>query len=573
MNIVLSKIIRYCIIFSLLSFIILLFTLDLVIETNGQFVLSGYGILILIYFVTMMILSNKNKTKIKNILTGNIKKEYLDNTKKSTACIICGYKENPQYFVECLESIFVNSSDIDKIILVIDGNDESDDYMIDIFNLIFTENNKYYYLNNTLDESLDETYNSPEQIKKCKDKFKTDAKFICVSQKHKGKRHAMFTGFQIALINNLDLSITVDSDTIFEDNAINLLKATFNDSRIGGATGNLKIFNNTNIISFLSYLRYWSAFNLERAYGSYYGGVLCLSGPISCYRNSILASDNLLNLWLNQMFLGKQCTFGDDRHLTNRILETGYQTAYNPYSIAYTETPETISRFIKQQTRWTKSGYRESLWVLGFLHKHNILMTIDVVYQLFYPLIIFSLIIYTMWKFSVLSIIIYLGLIFTVGFIRSIYAVLVTNNLNYLLFYNYSLLYLTIIIPIKFYALLSLTDTTWGNLGRYKLTNNLVWEWIIIGLWNILLLSGFIVTFNLDKINYDEYIIFSSLLSVYVFGIATVFGLSKYSNNKILESIKIKQFKLEDNRSRIKKIRTDNKEYDSIDDVIVFFQN
>lgn len=569
---ILSKGIRYGIILLLFSFIILLFTLDLVIKTDSQLVVSGYGILILSYFVIMIILSNKNNNKIKNILTGHIEKEYLDTKKKTSACIICGYRENPQYFVECLESIFVNSHDIDKVILVIDGNEESDDYMLEIFKIIFTENSKYYYLENTLDEDLNIDTNI-EQIDKCKESFKTDAKFICVSQKHKGKRHAMFTGFQIAIINNIDLSITVDSDTIFEDNSVNLLKATFNDSRIGGVTGNLSIFNNNNLISFLTYLRYWFAFNLERSYGSYYGGVLCLSGPISCYRNSILANNNLLNLWMNQTFLGKKCTFGDDRHLTNKILESGYQTVYNPFAIAYTETPETFSRFIKQQIRWTKSCYRESLWVIQFLHKYNCLMTFDITYQLFYPLIILGLVIYTMWKLSVSSIIIYFGLIFCISIIRSLYAVFLTNNWHYLLFYNYSLLYLTTIIPIKFYALLTLKDTSWGNLGRYKLNSSLINEYITIGIWNILLLIGFIMTFNIDKIKYYEYFILCSLIIIYGFGLISIYILSKYSNNNILKSIEQKQFKLEDNRSRIKNFSSSTQEYDTIDDIIVFFQN
>lgn len=540
-----SKIIRYSIISGLLLFIVLLFTLDLVIDTNTQFVLSGYGILILSYFTLMIILSKLNNNKIHKIVSGDIDEQYLDLKNHKTSCIICGYRENPQFFIECLESIYINSHDLDKVILVIDGNEDTDKYMVSIFNQVFNENSRTIFLDNTIYDILLNLDNTQKQS--YLQSLKINEKFICISQKHHGKRYAMYSGFIISLINNMDLSITIDSDTIFDDNTINMMKNCFKDKRIGGATGNLQIFNNNNIISYLSMLRYWSAFNLERAYGSYYGGVLCLSGPISCYRNSIFRNKELLISWLNQTFLGKECTFGDDRHLTNKILEAGYQTVYNPYAYAYTETPETINRFIKQQTRWTKSGYRELLWVLKFLHKHSILMTIDITYQMFYPLIIFVLITYTMWKMKFLSLITYLGLIFAVSFIRSVYAVLSTGKWEYILFYCYSLLYVSTIIPIKVYALFTLKDNTWGNIGRYKLNGNLTVEWALIIIWNLVLLLGIGLTFYKDTLNKTELGILCGLIAVYGSGYLMVYLRSKLGYNEIYKNIKKRNYEI-DNR-------------------------
>lgn len=42
------------------------------------------------------------------------------------------------------------------------------------------------------------------------------------------------------------------------------------------------------------------------------------------YRNDLL--QQFLESWYNQKFLGTHCTFGDDRHLTNRMLSMGYAT-------------------------------------------------------------------------------------------------------------------------------------------------------------------------------------------------------------------------------------------------------
>lgn len=46
--------------------------------------------------------------------------------------------------------------------------------------------------------------------------------------------------------------------------------------------------------------------------------------PEGLYRNDLL--QQFLESWYNQKFLGTHCTFGDDRHLTNRMLSMGYAT-------------------------------------------------------------------------------------------------------------------------------------------------------------------------------------------------------------------------------------------------------
>ena len=45
---------------------------------------------------------------------------------------------------------------------------------------------------------------------------------------------------------------------------------------------------------------------------------------LGLYRNNLL--QQFLEAWYNQKFLGTHCTFGDDRHLTNRMLSMGYAT-------------------------------------------------------------------------------------------------------------------------------------------------------------------------------------------------------------------------------------------------------
>lgn len=64
-------------------------------------------------------------------------------------------------------------------------------------------------------------------------------------------------------------------------------------------------------------------YSVERACQSAFGCVGCLSGPLGLYKTSDLIS--ILGPWILQSFLGKETTFGDDRHLSNRILSLGHK--------------------------------------------------------------------------------------------------------------------------------------------------------------------------------------------------------------------------------------------------------
>jgi hyaluronan synthase len=481
---------------------------DIVFDIGGILILSVYGIIILSYLFTMIFLSNKNNSIIQNIINFNIDEEYKNYNLKKTCGIVSCYREDEKYFIECLESL--KKQNFNKIFVIIDGNDPNDYYLVDIFKFVFNEDSIVVNLDNTLS-----------------DKYKKiligDYKYICITQPHKGKRHAMFTGFKLAIENNIDLAITIDSDTIFEENAVNYLIKTFNDKRVGGVTGNLNIFNDNTFISYLSKLRYWYAFNFERAFGSSYGGVLCLSGPISCYKVDII--EKCLNKWLYQTFLNKRCTYGDDRHLTNCILQLGYKTYYNPYAIAFTETPETFERFVKQQTRWTKSAYRELLWVFKFIYNNNPLMSFDLTYQYCYPILVSVLLSYSVWQYEIYKILLYVWIIFSISFIKSIIGYIKNKNIIFLLFFNYSLLYITIIIPIKLYALLTLSDTSWGNIGR--ISNNI----------------KFGQYFN--NASYNNIIFSSIIIGIYLLGFKTIYILSKFKYSNIYSKIKKRNFSID----------------------------
>jgi hyaluronan synthase len=73
-----------------------------------------------------------------------------------------------------------------------------------------------------------------------------------------------------------------------------------------------------------------------------------------------------LDKYANQTFLGKKCTYGDDRHMTFWCLKEG-KVLLAPDAVAWTLVPERMGHFLRQQVRWSKSFFRESLWVIAKL--------------------------------------------------------------------------------------------------------------------------------------------------------------------------------------------------------------
>jgi hyaluronan synthase len=69
----------------------------------------------------------------------------------------------------------------------------------------------------------------------------------------------------------------------------------------------------------------------------------------------------VLHAWLNQRFLGAQCTFGEDRALTNMILARGFNTVYQGSAVVHTVVPETYAKLCKMYLRWDRSYVREEL--------------------------------------------------------------------------------------------------------------------------------------------------------------------------------------------------------------------
>ena len=184
-------------------------------------------------------------------------------------------------------------------------------------------------------------------------------------EKNKGKREALYWAFGKI---ETDYIITIDSDTIIDKHAFAYLIAPFVEKNIGATTGNIRLINEKkNLLTRIIAGLYLTGLDNYKKAQSVKGNVICCSGCLSAYRTKIIKE--IADAFLHQTFLGKESRHSEDRHLTNLILEKKMNVVYVEEAMCYTETPDTLVGFLKQQQRWKRGFARESIYLLSFSWK------------------------------------------------------------------------------------------------------------------------------------------------------------------------------------------------------------
>ena len=208
---------------------------------------------------------------------------------------------------------------------------------------------------------------------------------------NQGKREAMGVGIRNA---RTELIVFVDSDSFLASNAIRTLVQPMKDPKMGGVAGRTDVANvYTNWLTKMQAVRYYISFRIMKAAESYFDSVMCLSGPLSCYRLSVVRE--IFDKWINQSFLGQKATFGDDRSLTNFVVEH-YRTSYQDHALCSTIVPKDQKVFLRQQMRWKRSWLRESLRACTFMWKKQPFMAMSFYLGVLVPLIAPIIVLYNL---------------------------------------------------------------------------------------------------------------------------------------------------------------------------------
>lgn len=442
--------------------------------------ISVYGVVMILYFLTQLLFSALNHKYYFNMakegwLKKNSSRSFLDENLETIVenpfkCVLMmvGHQERMDYWEKALKSIItLNSQNISHVYLIIDGDSEDDQYM-----------------NDKAHEILDSAPIS----------YQVDI----VSISHRGKRGAMLYGFERIRNdypnqeNNIDVVVS-DSDTQLEENCIvRLQECLRSNSNNGCATGILAIFNlQDGILPKMIHARYSYAFMIERGATSYFGCMTCCSGPISIYKLSVL-NDLILKKFITQSFLTVKCEPGDDRHLTNLVLASGYFARQTNLGCASTEAPETMQRFLNQQLRWSRSYFRELYWQIKAIEKQSYYLSFVTVYETLFPFFV------TAWMIKILYVnkdieSLYRGVIISIGILIIRTCILFAYIQKAVTWYNlfYYPTYLFLLLPTKIFAVYSLLNNRWVTMPRSQITVcQFSSHFLFLGLWNLMLLGG-----------------------------------------------------------------------------------
>lgn len=250
-----------------------------------------------------------------------------DSTRRArVGVVITMFNEAPASVLRCLESIAAQTHQPHKVVLVDDCSTDRD------------------------------AYNAAAV-------FASAAPFpmeLITHQANLGKRAGLRSGFEA--LPDVDIFFCIDSDTEITTDSIRKGARAFADKRVVAATGAVLARNpEANALTLIEAGRYASAFFGERRALSRAGSVLCVSGAVAFWRAPETRA--VLDEFTSQTVLGQPTSVGDDRHLTNLMLPLG-MVVFVPKAVAYTDVPERLSHYVRQQARWGRSFWLESMWLL-----------------------------------------------------------------------------------------------------------------------------------------------------------------------------------------------------------------
>lgn len=288
---------------------------------------------------------------------------------------------------------------------------------------------------------------------------------------NQGKREALARGFTL-MARYVDVWICVDSDTVLDPSAIREGLRPFCDTRVTAVTGTVLALNpQKSLLARLIDLRYANAFLYERAAYSRLGAVLCCCGSLAMYRADIVSAH--LDDFLDQRFLGVKQVYGDDRRLTNYALLHG-RVVHARNAIARTAVPERPGHFVRQQIRWGKSFFRESLWVIRSMRPTRIawwLTAIELGSWGGFTLAMLLAIYLSPVLHQPRNLPLYVGWMCLAGWARSVHVFTVSRPdwsrkqqfASFLLAPVYGGLHLLVLLPLRLYSLATLRTGSWGT--------------------------------------------------------------------------------------------------------------
>ncbi len=183
---------------------------------------------------------------------------------------------------------------------------------------------------------------------------------IYKSKKNGGKSRALNYGLKYA---TGDIVITIDSDSVVDQEAIVNIVKHFRDKKVMCVAGNVKIGNRSKVIGLVQQLEYLYGFYFKKA-DSIMNAIYIVGGAAAAYRRKVFT----------QLGTFDEEIITEDIEMSTRIQNAGLKIGYAPDAIVYTEGPTDLNGLFKQRLRWkygrllTFAKYRQLFFSLQKRH-------------------------------------------------------------------------------------------------------------------------------------------------------------------------------------------------------------
>ena len=210
--------------------------------------------------------------------------------------------------------------------------------------------------------------------------FGANPRVHIIHQENRGKPGALARALAEA---RGEVVVTIDADTAVESDAVSKLLRHFDDPKLGGVAGNVKVGNRSNWLTRWQALEYITSQNLEKRAFDLLNCITVVPGALGAWRmEAVLTAGGVT-----------ADTVAEDTDLTIAIRRAGWRISYEEEAIAWTQAPETAGVLVRQRFRWT-FGTLQSVWkhrdtlfrrkygALGWVALPNVF-----IFQILFPLI------------------------------------------------------------------------------------------------------------------------------------------------------------------------------------------
>ena len=154
-----------------------------------------------------------------------------------------------------------------------------------------------------------------------------------------GKANALNHGIEVS---RFDICVVIDADAVLGQNALYHFTKHFKDPDVGAVAGRVRTTGNNGFLNLFQMLEYAIGQNIDKRALSTLGAVGVVPGPAGAWdKTSVKAAGGFSNE-----------TLVEDQDMTLTLLRMGKKVIYEEKAVAYTETPNTITNFLKQRFRW-----------------------------------------------------------------------------------------------------------------------------------------------------------------------------------------------------------------------------